>query len=108
MKYACYIGGPYDTPDTVGYDPSFNFADWFGVPTNMTSAESMGSFVVTTDFAYVQFIGTYALLGLTKDVNWFEASGTYVNTKGETMDGHAASIGAPALAPQRALACFRN
>jgi hypothetical protein len=106
VKSACFLGGPFDNPDSVAPGPT-PIADWYTVEGSLTSAQNMGAFVLTTDANYGPFTAAYNLIGLIKNQNWFEASGVYTNANGEPMDGHAASVGAPALKSDRALACFR-
>lgn len=105
VRFACFLGGPYDGVDTVNPGPT-PIADWYTVPGSLTSAANMGSFLVTTDDNYNAFVGTYDLIGLTKNTHWFEAAGDYVNDEGDAVNGHAASLVAPALASLRAQACF--
>ena len=105
VKAACFLGGPYDSADKID-PPMPPIADWYRVPGTKTSADNMGAFVVTTDDNYVSFVGAYGIIGLTKGVSWFDAEGEYMNDAGEVINGHAASIAAPALKAQRAQACF--
>ncbi len=104
--FACHLGGPYDYPDAVAPGAS-PIADWYLVPGSATPVEKLGAFVVTSDPFYSGFVGAYGVMGLEQGVHWFDATGTFTNDLGEEVDGHAASIAAPELAPQRAQACFR-
>jgi len=105
VQSACFLGGPYDFEDRInpGATP---IADWYSVPGTKTAAANMGAYVVTTDASYATFVLTYDFIGLRKNVTWFEATGNHVNAAGVPIDGHAASVGAPALARERANACF--
>lgn len=105
VRSACFLGGPYDFGDRVN-PGSVPIADWYTVPGTRTAPADMGAFVVTTDDAYATFVLTYDLIGLVKNTTWFEAGGSHVNAAGAPIDGHAASVAAPALESGRARACF--
>jgi hypothetical protein len=105
VRSACFLGGPYDFADRVN-PGTVPIADWYTVPGSRTAPANMGAFVVTTDDSYATFVLTYDLIGLIKNTTWFEAGGTHVNAAGAPIDGHAASVAAPALESGRAQACF--
>lgn len=106
VRAACFLGGPYDSADTVDPGP-VAIADWYTEPGSLTDISHMGAFVVTSDEHYRTFVATYEFLGLVKGEDWFETTGEYVDEAGEPLNGHAASVGAPALAGERAKACFQ-
>ncbi len=105
VKFACFLGGPYDVRDSVN-PPATPIADWYLVPGSLTPPSQMGAFLLTTDDTYTAFIGAYSVMGLVKNTHWFEASGVYTDEAGVTLNGHAAAVNSPTLASNRAQACF--
>ncbi len=99
VKFACLLSGPYDNADNVKPNPSKIIADWFLVTSSQTPINNIGAFLTTTDSFYNQFTSAYSIMGLTKNIHWFEGTTTY-------SDGHGAGVGDPAQASGRALACL--
>lgn len=105
VKFVCMLGSPYDVDDTVS--PSTTpIADWFRVPGTATPVVNMGQFITKEDDNYTSFNQGAAYIGLVDGVQAFEASSPpYYNVKGETIDGHGASVGEPKFKSLRAAAC---
>jgi hypothetical protein len=108
VKFGCFLGGPYDVTDNVPHPQQI--ADWYLDPNlHNTPVKQMGAFVTTADDSYNAFVGAYGLIYLTKNREWFESNQLhYTDAVGKPLNGHAASVQDPSLAPLRAKACFRN
>lgn len=111
VKFACFLGSPYDVSDNVPAPPApaKNIADWYlDTSANKTPVRQMGAFLTTADDSYGAFTSAYDIIGLTKGKEWLEADKRrYTDDTGKAVSGHAASVQDPSLAPLRAKACFR-
>ncbi|WP_415062162.1 hypothetical protein [Bdellovibrio sp.] len=107
VRRACFLGGPYDIPDLVGY--SYPIADWFTERVSPTTPISrMRAAVSIDDASYSKFVSSFQYMGLTKNVHWVEVSGApYRNPQGEEINGHGAIIQDLRFEVVRAEACFQ-
>ncbi|MCA9490937.1 MAG: hypothetical protein KC621_13505 [Myxococcales bacterium] len=107
VRFGCLLASPYDLPDNVNSRPP-PIADWFKRGTPLTLPEDLGQLITTEDPSANGFRQGGSYIGLRAGIEAFEVSAPpYHNEEGVEVDGHAAPLADPALAPYRAQACFR-
>jgi hypothetical protein len=109
---SCMLAGAYDKPDAVNLstNPLYYIADWIlsSVATSKTPTSLQRATMTKTDDSYTSFYNADSLiLKLPASQLLVVPAATYHNSYGEVVDGHAAILVDPSLAPYRAQACFQ-
>jgi hypothetical protein len=109
VAHACFLGGPYDIPDSVDAKDGFLIADWFLKRKESTPAFSMKAAIVAEDASYREFVYAYGVMGLAQNTEWFSVgsqTGVYHDVAGKEIGAHGAIMRDPRFSRIRKQLCF--